>query len=177
MGFEIERMFTDDELQCIEEYKKETNFNLANYTTKDLFVLENPRLQGLKELCQQAVNNYFIQIFDPINPDKVNLVLTQSWLNYTSKGHHHHQHHHHNSVLSGCLYIKADRNIDKIKFIKEREEFFKGLSKFLSGLYQETAAIQQKILDNLGKLNSVMGEMSTSRVNETLKMLSDGEDS
>ena len=119
MGFEIDRMFTEDELQCIEEYKKETNFNLANHTTKDLFVLENPRLQGLKELCQQAVNNYFIQIFDPINPDKVNLVLTQSWLNYTSKGHHHHQHHHHNSVLSGCLYIKADRNIDKIKFIKD----------------------------------------------------------
>ena len=119
MGFEIDRMFTDDELQCIEEYKKETIYNLANYTTKDLFVLENPRLQGLKELCQQAINNYFIQIFDPINPDKVNLVLTQSWLNYTSKGHHHHQHHHHNSVLSGCLYIKADRNIDKIKFIKD----------------------------------------------------------
>lgn len=119
MGYQSDRIFTEDEMECINDYKKETIYNLANYTTKDLFVLENPRLKGLKDVCQRAIDDYFIRIFDPINPDKISLVITQSWLNYTVKGHHHHQHHHHNSVLSGCLYIKADRSIDKIKFIKD----------------------------------------------------------
>jgi uncharacterized protein (TIGR02466 family) len=119
MLYDVETPFTENELACIEEYKKETMYNLANHTTSDLFVFEHPKFASLKQLCQRALDDYFSYVFDPINPDKVRLKITQSWVNYTNKGDHHHQHHHHNSVVSGCLYIKANKDIDKIKFIKD----------------------------------------------------------
>ena len=114
----IEESFTNDELDCILEYKDEVRGNTGNITTKDVLVLENPRLARLKKIAEEALQDYLIQFYNPINPDKIKLVVTQSWLNYTDKTQYHHKHHHHNSVISGCIYINANKSNDSIVFGK-----------------------------------------------------------
>lgn len=114
----IEEPFTNNELDCILEYKDDVRGNTGNITTNDVLVLENPRLTRLKKIAEEALQDYLIQYYNPINPDKIKLVITQSWLNYTDKTQYHHKHHHHNSVISGCIYINADKSNDSIVFGK-----------------------------------------------------------
>lgn len=114
----IEEPFTPDELDCILEYKDTVRANTGNITTKDVLVLENPRLARLKRVAEEALQDYLIQFYNPISPDKIKLVVTQSWLNYTDKTQYHHKHHHHNSIISGCMYINAIKDKDSIVFTK-----------------------------------------------------------
>jgi len=114
----IEEPFTQDELDYILECKDDVRVSTGNITTNDVLVLENPRLARLKKIVEEALQDYLIQIYNPINPDNIKLVVTQSWLNYTDKTQYHHKHHHHNSVISGCLYINAIKDKDSIVFTK-----------------------------------------------------------
>lgn len=114
----IGRGLTDEELECVLDYQDTVRANTGNITTKDVLVLENPKLAGLKKLVEEALQDYLIQIYNPINPDKIKLVVTQSWLNFTDKTQYHHKHYHHNSVISGCLYINARKDSDCIMFTK-----------------------------------------------------------
>lgn len=114
----IDRSLTDEELECILDYQDTVRANTGNITTKDVLVLENPKLAGLKKLVEEALQDYLIQIYNPINPDNIKLVVTQSWLNFTDKTQYHHKHHHHNSIISGCLYINARKESDSIMFTK-----------------------------------------------------------
>lgn len=114
----IDRGLTDEELECVLDYQDTVRSNTGNITTKDVLVLENPKLVGLKKLVEEALQDYLIQVYNPINPDKIRLVVTQSWLNYTDKTQYHHKHYHHNSIISGCLYINARKESDSIVFTK-----------------------------------------------------------
>ena len=49
----------------------------------------------------------------------VRLRITQSWLNWTKPGQFHHKHAHPNSVISGCFYVNANKETDKIFFYKD----------------------------------------------------------
>ena len=49
----------------------------------------------------------------------VRLKITQSWLNWTKPGEYHHKHAHPNSLISGCFYVNAKKETDKIVFYKE----------------------------------------------------------
>lgn len=111
----IGREYTLQEMQCIREYSKDVFKNTGNVTTNDLYVLNHPDLANLKKFCEISLRDYLINIYNPINPDEIELGITQSWLNYTNKGFHHF-HHHPNSVISGSLYISADKSIDNITF-------------------------------------------------------------
>lgn len=114
----IGRGLTDEELECVLDYQYGVKANTGNITTKDVLVLENPKLAGLKKLVEEALQDYLIQIYNPINPNKIRLVVTQSWLNFTDKNQYHHKHYHHNSIISGCLYINARKESDCIMFTK-----------------------------------------------------------
>lgn len=114
----IGRGLTDEELECVLDYQDTVRANTGNITTKDVLVLENPKLAGLKKLVEEALQDYLMQVYNPINPDKIRLVVTQSWLNFTDKTQYHHKHYHHNSIISGCLYINARKESDCIMFTK-----------------------------------------------------------
>ena len=114
----IGRRLTDEELECVLDYQDTVRANTGNITTKDVLVLENPKLAGLKKLVEEALQDYLMQVYNPINPDKIKLVVTQSWLNFTDKTQYHHKHYHHNSIISGCLYINARKDSDCIMFTK-----------------------------------------------------------
>jgi uncharacterized protein (TIGR02466 family) len=112
----IGREFTLQEMQCIKEYSNDTFSNAGNVTTNDLYVLNHPALADLKAYCEDSLRDYLINIYNPVNPDEIELGITQSWLNYTNNRGFHHFHHHPNSVISGALYISADKSMDNITF-------------------------------------------------------------
>ena len=112
----ISRDFTQEEIDCVNEYENDVFKNASNTTTHDLYVLNNPKLNNIKTYIESVLYTYMINIYNPINPDELKLSLTQSWFNYTKKEESHHQHHHPNSIISGCLYFNADKETDKIMF-------------------------------------------------------------
>ena len=112
----MERHFTQQEIDFMLSYKDKVRENESN--TEDIYVLENEVLSDIKKVCEDALKDYLLQIYDPINPNDINLNITHSWLNFTKKGQFHHKHTHHNSFLCGCLYINARKGKDTIIFTK-----------------------------------------------------------
>lgn len=119
MALKLGRKFTLDEMNCILNYQKDVLTNPGNVTTKNLHVLENEALADLKLKCQIALDNYLEYIFSPVNLNTISLDLTHSWLNYTNPGGYHHAHTHPNSIVSGVLYISAQKQAEHIVFSRD----------------------------------------------------------
>jgi uncharacterized protein (TIGR02466 family) len=118
----LNRKFTKQEMNFVEENKKNTYKNEGNITSKDTYVLNNLSFKNLKEEINFVIKDYFNKIISPKN--NLSCYITQSWLNYTEETQFHHIHHHPNSFISGVLYFNADINNDNIKFHNERDNFF-----------------------------------------------------
>jgi uncharacterized protein (TIGR02466 family) len=111
------RNFTNQEIKFANKIKKDISKNTGNIVSNDNYILNNKSFKKIKEELLVHVNNYFNSIIVPIN--NIKPYITQSWLNYTDKGQFHHSHEHPNSIISGVLYINADKNNDQIKFYKK----------------------------------------------------------
>ena len=112
----INRDFTALELSYIKTHSKKTYKNVGNTTSLNNYILDEPELNGLKNIVQQNIENYISKVHKPKH--HVMPYITQSWLNWTEPGEYHHTHEHPNSFISGVLYINADIKEDKIKFHK-----------------------------------------------------------
>jgi uncharacterized protein (TIGR02466 family) len=75
-------------------------------------------LPEIKTFIELGIKSYVDNILIPKHP--LNFYITQSWLNYTSKGQFHHKHNHPNSILSGVFYFSADASRDKIILYNEK---------------------------------------------------------
>lgn len=113
--FSLDREFTDREMEFV--LKQKQHNNEGNTTSDDSYVFNNIELKGLSDFCETSIAEYLKQIYAPTKD--VKLRITQSWLNYTKPGQWHHKHAHPNSFVSGVLYIKANRETDKIYFYKD----------------------------------------------------------
>lgn len=91
-----------------------TRKNVGNLTSEDNYVLENPEMLELKKKLLANAQEYFDTVYKPKN--KVELYITQSWLNITEPGATHHQHKHPNSFISGVFYVHGEGESDKITF-------------------------------------------------------------
>jgi len=111
---ELERKLTRQELKTINEYKKKTCKNTGNTTTTNNYVLEHKALKNLKEDLDKKIIDYFDKVVCTNN--SIIPYITQSWMNYTTKGENHHKHSHPNSYVSGIFYINAKKGVDRIKF-------------------------------------------------------------
>ena len=109
----LERVLTQEELKTVNKYKKKTYPNMSNTTSNDNYVLENKTLKNLKKDLQTTVMDYFDKIVCTTN---VTPYITQSWINYTESDQFHHRHSHPNSLVSGILYISADKKVDSVLF-------------------------------------------------------------
>jgi len=123
MSNKINRDFTKDEMTCVLEHYDKLNTKTESIVSNDNNVFDDERLSDIKYFCEEALNQYFYKIYDPINPNDVKLRITQSWLNFTTQGKFHEKHKHYNSFLSGVLYINAYRDKDSIIFTKTETEF------------------------------------------------------
>ena len=147
---ELERDFSSQELQFITSKKKDYILNEGqNKTTKDSYVLENEELKKLKEDLIIRINQYFKIVEN--SDDKINLYITQSWVNFNEPNTSHHEHLHYNSYLSGVLYINAIENLDFIRFVDSKYPIFqfenkKNYNIFNSGVWDFPVKTKQILL-------------------------------
>jgi uncharacterized protein (TIGR02466 family) len=113
--YKLDRDLTEKEMIFIK--RQETRPNTGNTTSVDSTILRQKQLTKLRDFIENSVADYFKTVYNPKN--KVNLKITQSWINYTDKGGFHHKHTHPNSFVSGVFYPQADRETDRIYFYKE----------------------------------------------------------
>ena len=111
----MDRGFTKQELNFVNEQKKHCINNQGNINTKDNYILNRKQFKNLHKMLSIECNKYLEKIICPKNKD-LELYITQSWLNYTENNQYHHRHEHPNSYISGVLYINSDIKTDSIKF-------------------------------------------------------------
>jgi uncharacterized protein (TIGR02466 family) len=111
----LDRSFTEEELSYIENADKEVN--LYNSNSIETKILEQPRIKNINLFVQEKLEEYFRNVYQPNS--SVELYITQSWINYSSVGQSHHKHSHPNSIVSGVLYILADKDVDEIVFYRD----------------------------------------------------------
>tara|TARA_R100001463_G_scaffold6603_3_gene21496 strand:+ start:596 stop:1219 length:624 start_codon:yes stop_codon:yes gene_type:complete len=110
----INRGFTKEELQFVNEQKKHCKKNAGNIYTKDNYILNQKEFKNIKKFLNEHCTNYLNTII--CSKNNLELYITQSWLNYTETNQYHHKHEHPNSVISGVLYFDSDIKNDKILF-------------------------------------------------------------
>ena len=110
----IDRPYTKQELEFVEQQKKICVINEGNTTTQNNYILKTKQLKNINKFLEQHCQNYLDTIICPKN--NIKLYITQSWLNYTNKNQYHHKHEHPNSIISGVLYFNSDIQNDKILF-------------------------------------------------------------
>ena len=113
----IDRPFTKQELQFVEDQKNYIIKNQGNIHTKDNYILNRKEFKNIKKFLDEACKDYLERIICPKN--NIELYITQSWLNYTEENQYHHKHEHPNSVISGVLYFDSDKDKDMIKFFSQ----------------------------------------------------------
>jgi uncharacterized protein (TIGR02466 family) len=116
MHMTMERDFTSEELSFVMDMKKTLLRNVGNDSSEDMDILRHAPMADLKKFIQKTLDMYFLHVYQPKTPKNARLTLTQSWLNFTKPGEHHHVHTHPNSIVSGCLYVSAQKGKDMITF-------------------------------------------------------------
>ena len=111
--FYLNRELTKSETKCIYKELKSLTINVGNKHSSNTQVLQNPELSALNKFCLESLNHYTQAVYE----EKIDLRITQSWLNITIKNGYHHQHSHPNSFISGVFYIETANN-DQIQFFK-----------------------------------------------------------
>lgn len=115
----IERDFTEEERNLVEEEYKTGMHNIGNIMGSDQYILNRPEFANIKNTIQTKLTEYLHEVFCPKND--LEIYITQSWLSWLNPGQHFHEHQHQNSLVSGCLYFNADRNQDA--FLLHKKEF------------------------------------------------------
>jgi uncharacterized protein (TIGR02466 family) len=101
----------------IEYIKKNIIYKLSsgNYLSENTKILEIPELEVCKTICKKSLKLYSDLVFDC----EQQLYITNSWIAKTLPGQHHQVHYHPNSIVSGVLYLKAEKNKSTITFRKK----------------------------------------------------------
>ncbi len=114
--YKLERDLLSDELSFVQEQKTRPNF--SNLTSTNNTILKTKELSQLKSFIEISLLDYFNTVHKP--KYKVDINITQSWINYTEKGQHHHKHDHPNSFISGVFYLQANKEKDRIYFFDNK---------------------------------------------------------
>jgi len=113
----MDRPFTQKEMDIFQNAEQKTVSNAGNITSANNYILNEPGLEGVRNILTAHVTEFVKRIYVP----KYEMVpyITQSWTNYTKEKEWHHSHEHPNSFISGVLYINANDEYDKITFQKK----------------------------------------------------------
>jgi uncharacterized protein (TIGR02466 family) len=113
--FDFEEGLTEEQTQFLVEQEQRPND--GNTSSVDKYILKQKKLSNLTTFIETSLHKYLMATINPKHD--VRLRITQSWLNWTNPGQFHHKHAHPNSLISGCFYIKANKETDKIFFYKD----------------------------------------------------------
>lgn len=116
IGFSsLDRPLTDVEKNYLLNQKTRPNY--GNTTSENSYVLRSKGLAALRQFIEDGVDDYARATLNPVG--NVRFKITQSWVNYSEPGQHHHKHSHSNAVISGCFYVNASADTDRIYFYKD----------------------------------------------------------
>jgi uncharacterized protein (TIGR02466 family) len=97
--------------------------NTGNTSSEDRYLLKQKKLLNLRQFIEKSLHEYFMATYCPKNDTR--LKITQSWLNWTKPGQFHHKHAHPNSLISGCYYVNAHKDTDRIYFYRDGYQHIK----------------------------------------------------
>jgi uncharacterized protein (TIGR02466 family) len=113
--FEFKNSLSKTQKEFVDSQPKRPNaFNICS---ENRYILQHKRLMNVKNFIEDCLDEYLKYTISP--KENTKLKITQSWLNWTAPKEQHHKHAHPNSLISGCLYISANKNTDKIYFYNE----------------------------------------------------------
>lgn len=150
--FNLNREITKEELAFVKGL--EMRPNMGNTTSVENYILKKKELKGIKKFIEESLEQYFISVFQP--QDTVKLCITQSWINFSTKGQWHHKHAHPNSFVSGVFYFSANERSDKIYFSNEGYQRIKLNPKEYNAYNSETWWLEA----NTGRLIIFPSELS-----------------
>lgn len=113
--FKYEDGLTEDQKTFLLD--QEQRSNEGNTSSVDRYLLKQKKLAILTTFIEKSLHEYLMATICPKNDTR--LRITQSWLNWTKPGQYHHKHAHPNSLISGCFYVNADKENDKIFFYRD----------------------------------------------------------
>lgn len=96
---------------------QEQRANEGNTSSCNTYILKDNILIDLKVFIEKCLFEYVLSTIAPKNT--LDFRITQSWVNWTKPGQYHHKHSHPNSVISGCFYVDANKETDKIFFYRD----------------------------------------------------------
>ncbi len=114
----LKREFTNEENKFTNKIKLRCHKNTGNRTSIDSNIINNKQFSSLRKELNKIVKDYFNKIICPSN--NIKPYITQSWLNYTDTNQYHHIHNHSNSLVSGIVYMNADKDNDKVRFYSNK---------------------------------------------------------
>jgi|LakMenEpi03Aug12_release.lakeMendotaPanAssembly.Ray.scaffolds.fasta_scaffold200751_4 uncharacterized protein (TIGR02466 family) len=117
----IERNITDEELTFAND--EEVRLNFGNSTSVNNYILKCDAFKDIKTFIDKSIKQYFNEVYVPLGD--IEVYVTQSWINYTKQGQYHHKHDHPNSLFSGVFYLDVTKNLDQIKFFKDKYQTVK----------------------------------------------------
>ena len=125
--YRLDRDFTNQEYNFIIDQKKDVFRNTTdgvagNLATENAKILNHVIMHDLKNELMKCLYSYYENVLS--TSDKIQPLITQSWLNFTEIGQNHHNHYHPNSFVSGVLYIEADERYDTIVFDRDIRDTF-----------------------------------------------------
>lgn len=109
----LDRPLTENEVKLVQPSSWVTRPGSDNLRTDNTKILHQPGFFLIKKFIESSINDFLENIISPI--PNIELYITQSWLNFNSKGQRHHKHFHANSILSGVMYFNTTKN-DFISF-------------------------------------------------------------
>ena len=113
--FKYEDGLTDEQKKFMSDQDQRPND--GNTSSVDKYILKQKKLASLTTFIEKCAHEYLMATICPKNDAR--LRITQSWLNWTKPGQFHHKHAHPNSLISGCYYVNANKETDKIFFYRD----------------------------------------------------------
>ena len=113
--FKYEEGLTEDQNAFLIDQPQRPNE--GNTSSINKYLLKEKNLASLTTFIEKCAHEYLMATICPKNDAR--LRITQSWLNFTKPGQFHHKHSHPNSLISGCFYVKSNKETDKIFFYKD----------------------------------------------------------
>ena len=99
-----------------EKFKGQTKLRTEKFNN----ILLQPEFKDIRIWVEECARDY---LDDVLQMEYEEFFLTESWLNISGRGGYQKIHNHSNSIISGTLYLKSEKNHPPLEFKKQKMEF------------------------------------------------------
>ena len=99
-----------------EKFKGQTKLRTEKFNN----ILLQPEFKDIRIWVEECARDF---LNDVLQMEYEEFFLTESWLNISGRGGYQKIHNHSNSIISGTLYLKSEKNHPPLEFKKQKMEF------------------------------------------------------